>query len=61
MAARTSSRKVIAQKMAAGLGGKWTTQGDDKVCPDCASKAGQYKDKNGVGAPPAHPNCRCSA
>lgn len=59
MAARTSTRQVIAGKMAAGIGEKFTTKNDHKVCPDCASRAGKYVDKGGKGAPPVHPNCRC--
>ena len=60
MAARTSNRKVIAAKMGSQIGGKFTTAGDHKVCPECAASAGQYKDKGGKGAPPLHPNCRCN-
>lgn len=60
MAAKISTRKVLAAKMAQGLGFRSQAVGDDRTCPECMAKNGKYQ--NGTGPkPPYHPNCRCSA
>jgi len=40
---------------------EWSTAGDDRVCPECASYEGVvYKVKDARGLIPLHPNCRCA-
>lgn len=59
MAAKTSARKYLAQKMAQGEGYRVRAKDDSKTCAYCRSMHGKYKN-NGGEAPPFHPNCRCT-
>lgn len=44
-----------------GLAAEFTTQGDDKVCPECELLAGEeYTVDEARGVIPVHPNCRCT-
>ena len=56
MAKRLGTKKYLASKMQSGQGGYVKTVGDDRTCPDCASKHGKFSSQT----PPFHPNCRCS-
>ena len=43
------------------VGGYWETVGDDKVCPTCEAKDGNwYKNDEVLDAYPSHANCRCN-
>jgi hypothetical protein len=39
---------------------RWTTAGDEKVCPVCGPYAGRAWPAGEGPGPPLHPNCRCS-
>ncbi len=44
-----------------GIKAEWSTAGDDRVCPECASLEGQvFTIEEARGMIPVHPNCRCS-
>jgi SPP1 gp7 family putative phage head morphogenesis protein len=44
-----------------GVKAEWSTAGDDRVCPECASLEGEVFDiEEARGLIPKHPNCRCS-
>lgn len=39
---------------------RWTTVGDERVCPICGPFAGRVWPIGEGPSPPLHPNCRCS-
>lgn len=44
-----------------GVKAEWSTAGDERVCPLCATKEGQiFTVEEARGMIPLHPNCRCS-
>lgn len=44
-----------------GVNVEWSTAGDDRVCPQCASFEGKvFTPKSARGLIPKHPNCRCA-
>jgi SPP1 gp7 family putative phage head morphogenesis protein len=44
-----------------GVMAEWSTAGDDRVCPECASLEGQvFTVEEARGLIPKHPNCRCT-
>ena len=52
---------IETQARSGNVGGFWETAGDDRVCPACEGKDGNwYKNEELLDLFPTHPHCRCN-